>query len=112
MRLPLLNRQLVLEDSYRTPDGAGGYLTEWQPLGTIWGCLRAGSGREVSGQEMARSRVPVRIIVRAMPVGSPARPRAGQRLREGGRIFRIEAVADYHADGRFLVCHAEEEVAT
>ena len=111
MSLPHLNRQFVLEDNYRTPDGAGGHLTEWQALGTIWGSLRSGSGREVSGQEVSRSRVPVRIVVRAMPPGSPARPRAGQRLREGGRSYAIEAVADYHADGRFLVCHAQEEVA-
>jgi head-tail adaptor len=52
-----------------------------------------------------------RIVVRAAPPGAPSRPQAGQRFREGGRLFAIRAVAEAGGAGRFLVCFAEEEVS-
>ena len=53
-----------------------------------------------------------RIVVRAAPMGSDARPRPDQRFREGARVFAIRAVAEEDAAGRYLVCFADEEVAT
>ena len=42
--------------------------------------VRARAGREIEEGARGRSRVSHRILVRAAPVGSPARPRADQRL--------------------------------
>ncbi len=50
-----------------------------------------------------------RIIVRAAPFGSDARPVANQRFRDGGRTFVILAVAEDDADARYLNCTAQEE---
>ena len=36
------------------------------------------------------------------------RPIAGQRFREGARIYPIIAVAEADPEGRYLVCYAEE----
>jgi head-tail adaptor len=47
-------------------------------------------------------------MVRGAPVGAPSRPVAGQRFREGARIYPILAVAEADPEGRYLVCHAEE----
>jgi hypothetical protein len=55
--------------------------------------------------------VPYRITVRAAPYGAPSRPAAGQRFREGTRIFQINAVAEQGVDALFLTCFAEEETA-
>ncbi|MFD1344694.1 phage head completion protein [Litorisediminicola beolgyonensis] len=49
--------------------------------------------------------------MRAAPEGSSARPRPGQRLRHGTRLFRILSVALRDPQGRFLTCTCEEETA-
>lgn len=101
-----LNRPMVLETRVRVPDGAGGAVDGWQALGTLFAAVKPGSGREVQGVEVVTPSVSLRITVRAAPVGSPSRPKAGQRLREGERVFAILAVTE---DGdRFLTCHARE----
>ncbi|MRX50685.1 head-tail adaptor protein [Paracoccus sp. S-4012] len=100
---------LVLEAPLRIADGLGGQVTQWVARGQLWGAMDAGSGREARGEAGAASVVAWRITVRAAPPGDPRRPRPGERLRLGPRIFRIEAVAEDGPRGRWLVCHAKEE---
>lgn len=109
MALPILNRRLVLEQHFREPDGAGGYTEGWLALGTLWAQMQAGAGREQAGPGIPVGRVSYRIIVPAAPVGALARPRPDQRLREGTRIFRIQAVAERGTRGAYLTCFCEEE---
>jgi head-tail adaptor len=106
-----LTRPLVLEAVTRVPDGAGGFAEAWAPLGTLWADLRARTGREARGETGPLSTVPYKITVRAMPQGAPSRPVAGQRFRDGARIFAILAVAESDPVGRYLTCFAEEELA-
>lgn len=110
MSVPRLNRALLLEALARVPDGAGGYGDTWAAVGTLWAEVKPGAGRVVA-DPVAASVASYRITVRAVPVGAPSRPRPDQRFREGGRVFRILAVAEADAEGRFLTCFAEEEVA-
>lgn len=105
-----LNHRLELEERARTPDGAGGFIEDWRPLGTLWGEMRSGAGRTRGDDLTASSEVPYRIIVRGAPFGAPSRPRAGQRFRMGHRLFRIEAVAESEPDGRYLTCFTHEEL--
>lgn len=111
MKPPTLNRHLTLEDSYRVPNDSGGFSSQWQPLGQIWAQVIAGTGKEQAVNALPLSRVPYRITVRAAPMGAPSRPHAGQRFREGERIFSINAVTEQDAEGRFLLCQAQEEIA-
>lgn len=110
MKVPDLNRALMLEGAVRASDGAGGYSETWQALGTLWAAVTPGSGRDVPGEELILSSVPYRITVRAAPHGSASRPKSEQRFREGARIFTILAVTERDPDGRFLTCFAREEV--
>ena len=110
MRAPVLSRRLVLETPERIADGAGGYVTTWVPLGSLWAEVAARTGRKVREGVASVSRVPVRITVRAAPHGAASRPVAGQRLREGARVFAVIAVAEADNAGRYLTCQAEEEV--
>jgi head-tail adaptor len=110
MSAPRLTRPLLLEAVQTASDGAGGFAHNWASLGTLWAELRAGSGREVAGEDVVISTIPYRITVRAAPVGSPARPKPDQRFRDGSRIFTILSVADRDPDARYLVCTAREEV--
>ncbi|MFN6951053.1 MAG: head-tail adaptor protein [Albidovulum sp.] len=110
MSIPRLNRKLLLEEAQRTPDGAGGQHLTWVTVGTLWGHIDAGWGRERAGEFVTLSSVPYRITVRAAPPGAPSRPRPEQRLRDGTRVFRITAVTEAGVEGRYLICFAQEEV--
>lgn len=106
MKTPNINRKLVLEAPQRVADGAGGYTETWQALGIIWGeVLPRGAGREVEASELK-----LKITVRAAPQGAPSRPSAMMRFRDVDRLYRIDAVTEAEAAGRYLVCFAQEEV--
>lgn len=111
MSLPCLNRALVLEERVDHADGAGGLRNSWNALGTLWAEVRSLSGRETGALGVARSKVGLKIKIRAMPQGSLMRPRPDQRFRDGARVFRITAVAEAEPVGRYLMCYANEEVA-
>lgn len=105
-----LTRAMVLETPVRVPDGAGGFTLSWSALGTLWAEVLPGAGREVAGTEVLFATVAYRITVRGAPVGSPARPKPEQRLRDGTRIFTLLAVSERDPQGRHLLCFAREEV--
>lgn len=109
MSRPDLSRRLVLEEPTRVPDGAGGAATAWEPLGTLWAEVTSLAPREALAVGGPTQRLPLRVVVRGAPVGAPSRPRAGQRLREGTRLYLIDSVAEDDALGRFLLCLAHEE---
>ncbi|MCP5074616.1 MAG: head-tail adaptor protein [Rhodobacteraceae bacterium] len=104
-----LNRRLELEAIVRNPDLAGGYVESWISVGTLWGAVDARTAAigAVAGGEVARVRY--RVVVRAAPQGSTARPVPGQRFREQSRLFLIDAVSEQDASGLFLECWAHEE---
>ena len=106
-----LNRKLVLETPERISDGAGGFVVDWQVLGTLWAQVTARVGRETSLGEAPISTMSYRIVVRATPYGAPDRPKPEQRFRDGARLFLIRAVAEEDSDGRYLTCFATEEMA-
>jgi head-tail adaptor len=109
VKRPELKRSLVLEAAEETVTGTGGIVRSWVPLGRHWAEMRAGAGRERAGEEVLNGQVAWRITLRGAPAGAPSRPRAGQRFRDGSRVFAILAVAEADAAGRWLVCHAREE---
>ncbi|MEP2028940.1 MAG: phage head closure protein [Paracoccaceae bacterium] len=106
-----LSRRLVLESPQRSDDGAGGFVEAWAPMGELWADVSARSGRERVAATAPVSAMSYKIVVRAAPYGSPARPQPEQRFREGSRVFNIKAVAERDPEGRHLTCFADEEVA-
>ncbi|MGL5010997.1 MAG: head-tail adaptor protein [Paracoccaceae bacterium] len=109
MTVPHLTRKLVLEGRVTTPDGAGGFTEGWVVRGTLWAEVVAGTGRDAPGEEITLASIPYRITVRGAAQGAPSRPIPDQRLRDGGRLFRILAVTERDATGQFLTCFAREE---
>ncbi|MBT0781623.1 head-tail adaptor protein [Paracoccus sp. pheM1] len=113
MRAPRPTVPLVVEAPLGVPDGMGGFRLTWQEVGRLWAEMRSGAGAERIAEVGAQSVVTWRITVRAAPAGDARRPRPEQRLRLGAgaaaRRFRIEAVAESDAGGRWLVCIAKEE---
>ncbi|CUH81627.1 Bacteriophage head-tail adaptor [Tritonibacter multivorans] len=109
---PRLTRRLRLEEVNRVADGAGGFTEVWVEKGRLWAEVRSLTGRETTQGGVPLSVQRYRITLRAAPDGSPERPRADQRFRDGSRIFRITAVGDADPEGRFLTAQATEETAT
>ncbi|MFT7059343.1 MAG: head-tail adaptor [Pseudorhodobacter sp.] len=105
-----LSRLLELEAATQLPDGMGGFALAWAAIGTLWAEVLPGTGRETAGEEVVFSTVPYRITVRAAPQSAPSRPKAGQRFRDGTRLFTILAVTERDKAGRYLVCFAREEI--
>lgn len=112
MKAPKLNRKLVLEAPVQAPDGAGGFAETWTVLGTVWGAVKLGTGRETQPAGLSVSSMSYRITVRAAPDGAPSRPMPGQRFVEGTRRFRIFAVGEADAGVQYLTCFVREEVTT
>ncbi|MGH1356062.1 MAG: head-tail adaptor protein [Thalassovita sp.] len=111
MKAPRLNRALALEEAVNAPDGAGGFSQSWATLGHLWAEVTFRSGREASQGGGAVSLASYKITVRGAPPSSSMRPRPDQRFREGTRLFRILSVAEKDAEGRYLICIAQEEAA-
>ncbi len=111
MSVPVLNRQLTLQERQGSPDGAGGRSESWVTLGTLWAGVQSRSGRETQGFGGAVSLGTFRITVRGAPVGASNRPIPGQRFVMGARIFEILAVTEIEPGGMYLDCDAREEVA-
>ncbi|WP_375262528.1 head-tail adaptor protein [Palleronia sp.] len=103
-------RALVLETRTQVSDGAGGTVAEWAPLGTLWADMRPRTSGLTDGQEVSLSRTLWRIVVRGAPAGAPSRPVAGQRFREGARVFSILTATEDGPQAKWLICQAEEEV--
>lgn len=107
-----LLRRLTLEEPAKAADGAGGNDETWVALGTLWAEVKPSTGREVVAGARERVSVTHRIIVRGAPVGAPSRPTPVQRFREGSRLFGIRAVTEADPDARYLICWAEEGIAS
>lgn len=110
MKVPRLNRRMALEERVEVPNGSGGFLLNWQELGRHWVALETARGRDGGREALATGELTLRLVLRAAPEGDAARPRPGQRLREGGRVFAILAVVEADPDQRYLSCFAREEV--
>lgn len=109
---PRLNRRLILETKERLADGSGGFEEVWVTLGELWAEVTPRAGRETNDAGLTISTVSYKIVIRASPVGSPSRPVAEQRFREGTRVFVIQAVTEYDHDARYITCFADEEYVT
>jgi head-tail adaptor len=106
---PQLNRKLTLEATARTGDAAHGFTETWQPLGVVWAEVKPGGGQEVDMAGLTVSSVATKVTLRAAPHGAPSRPVAGQRFRDGARVYRILAVTEADGAGRYLICSTREE---
>ncbi|WP_210527515.1 head-tail adaptor protein [Rubellimicrobium arenae] len=111
MTAPRLSRRLILKAPTRQPDGAGGFTRGWTALGALWAEVAPGTPRVTAQPGLAEARLPLRITLRGAPVGAPSRPVAGQRFRDGARIYAIDSVNESDLGGRFLLCLSHEEAA-
>lgn len=98
-----LRRRLVLEAPVATPDGLGGATLDFETVAALWGQVEW-----LSGGEQWRLGRPEQVATHRITLRWRAGVDAGQRLRDGERIFDIRAVADPEDGRRRLICLVEE----
>jgi SPP1 family predicted phage head-tail adaptor len=98
-----LRRRLVLEGPVATPDGLGGATQAFVTLASVWARVEW-----LGGEERWRLGRPEQAATHRITLRWRAGLDAGQRLRDGARLFDIRSVADPDGDRRRLVCLVEE----
>lgn len=98
-----LKRRLVLEQPTELADGAGGVTRGFAAVATVWANLEWLAGEERWRQDRPEQAGAYRITLRWR-----AGVTAGQRFRDGSRIFDIRAAGDPDGARRSLVCLTEE----
>lgn len=99
----LLRTPLILEAVSSIPDGAGGFVEDWQEIAALMGHVEPlRSSSRWSGEQRVESsthRVTMRFRTGV---------EAEMRLRRNGRIFLIETVHDPDETARYLICLCRE----
>lgn len=98
-----LSVRLELQREDETPDGAGGFASEWAVIGNVWAQVIPIGVTALVQADNRFAEATHRIMVRAGPAAS-----AGMRFRKGARIFEIDAVHDPDETGRWLACMCRE----
>lgn len=98
-----LRRRLLLEAAMATPDGLGGTTQVYETVAAVWAQLEW-----IAGGERWRRGRPEQVATHRVTLRWRAGVDAGQRLRDGDRLFDIRAVADPDGGRRRLVCLVQE----
>ncbi len=102
-RVGALRRRLLLEAAVTTPDGLGGTTQVYETVAAVWAQLEWIAG----GERWRRGRLE-QVATHRVTLRWRAGVDAGQRLRDGDRLFDIRAVADPDGGRRRLVCLVQE----
>ncbi|MDP3599640.1 MAG: phage head closure protein [Bosea sp. (in: a-proteobacteria)] len=102
-RVGALRRRLLLEAAMATPDGLGGTTQVYETVAAVWAQLEW-----IAGGERWRRGRPEQVATHRVTLRWRAGVDAGQRLRDGDRLFDIRAVADPDGGRRRLVCLVQE----
>lgn len=98
-----LRRRLILEAPVATPDGLGGATQAYATVAALWAQVEW-----TSGNERWRAGRPEQFATHRVTLRWRAGLNAGQRLRDGARIYEIRAVDDPDGSRRRLICLVEE----
>lgn len=102
------SRRLVRLVQIRQPDGAGGYGSSWIEAGALWADVVARTGGLRVTELGDEPRLRLKITTPGVPQGHASRPAPGDRLRDGTRLYEIEAVHEADPLGRALTLFASE----
>lgn len=98
-----MRRRLVLEAPVETADGLGGTKQSFKRVAALWAQLEW-----LAGTERWREGRPEQFGSHRITLRWRAGIDAGQRFRDGDRIYAIRALGDPDGSCRRLVCLAEE----
>lgn len=97
-------RRVTLQEETETPDGCGGFTTDWVSISDIWAQITPVGSASISRADNVDQEVTHTVMVRK--TGSL---RQGMRLLFGSRIFLINSVYDPDETGRYTQCDTREQ---
>jgi SPP1 family predicted phage head-tail adaptor len=100
-----LRHRLVLEAPVETPDGAGGVSRSYATLAAVWAKVTPVAARSEVVADDPGATVTHQIVVRKRSDMTTQ-----HRFRLGARVYRIVALRDQDASGRFTEIAAQERV--
>lgn len=103
-----MRQRLELQREQKTPDGAGGYLLDWETVDTVWAEVRPTGARERATAMRLRSEITHRVVIRYR---ADMTLDGEWRLRSDGRAFNVRAAIDLEERHRFWELLCEEGVA-
>lgn len=98
-----LRRRLILEAPAATPDGIGGAIQSFAVVAAFWAQVQW-----LSGSERWRGGRPEQFATHRVILRWRAGMDAGQRLRDGERLYEIRTIGDPDGGRRRLVALVEE----
>jgi SPP1 family predicted phage head-tail adaptor len=107
-----LRHRITIENLVETPDGAGGFVSSWTSVATVWAELLPitanvlAAGSEVLNDMQIENKQGFRITLRFMS-GITAK----MRITHNGRVFNIRRVVNVNERNEALEIFAEEGVA-
>jgi SPP1 family predicted phage head-tail adaptor len=103
MTIGTLNQRAQLLANTLTPDGGGGFTSDWEVFATVWIALTAVGGSDVYGPDALEARVRHKIMLRRRSDVA-----AGMRASVGARTFRIHTVIDEGPGAALMTLLCEE----
>ena len=104
IRIGKLNKQLVIEEFTRTPDGAGGAEITWADFATVWAAVRSKHGAEKLHADAPTSTTSHEIVIRYV---NGLHPR--MRFMDGTRKFEILSIINVEEKDKWLSCLCREK---
>ncbi len=98
-----LNQRAQLLANTLTPDGGGGYTSDWEVFASVWIALTPIGGGDDFGPDALEARVRHKIVLRRRTDVA-----AGMRASVGARIFRIHTVIDEGPGAALMTLLCEE----
>ena len=99
-----LRHRLTLETPDDGPDGAGGFVRVWNPLGQVWAAIEPLSANAAVIADQRVGALTHRVTLRHRSDLT-----LNHRFRLGDRLFTLRVMRDREEDGRFLECLVAEE---
>jgi SPP1 family predicted phage head-tail adaptor len=93
--------RLVVEELTKTPDGGGGFYTNWQAIGRVWAWVSPVGGSEFVRASGLKNQVTHQIGCKYTKLISPS-----TRLRGLGQVFNIVSALDVQTTQRELLISA------
>ncbi len=103
MRAGELRSRLVVESPQRISDGAGGAVTNWLEIATVWANVTPTSASEQRSAEQRAEKTTHKITLRYRNDID-----ATMRFSGDGRTFKIEATINEAERDQWLVCFCVE----
>jgi len=101
-RIGNLRRRLDLQKQSFTPDGEGGFVTNWISVAALWGEIMPASGAQAVSLDR---RITHLVRIRNNP---ETEVKTGMQLVDGSRFFLVHHVAEFDNRGKWLEISVEE----